>query len=353
MATIKFCNLRLRDFGDPGGGCSRTSRKPDSSGLLIGRRTWSRPAGDSLECKVLTKLVAAERFVPAIAAIVTVFCVISSPLASAERRDEDARADIVVTVVKAKNMCFKDTLQVTGVISPRDEILVRPDREGFRVSEVLVEAGESVTSGQTLARLTPSDKQQGSAVNVQAPAAGIISARNAAVGAPASATGLPLFRIATGGEMELSAETPIKTLNKLEPNQPAEVEIVGVDALKGKVRSVSTTINPTTQLGEVRVFIGRDRRLRVGAFGRAKIEIARRCGASVPFSAIFYGPSGTIVQTVRDGRVESRPVTVGLLAAGQAEIRRGITEGELVVPRAGAFVRDGDRVRAIEPRSAE
>jgi hypothetical protein len=147
--------------------------------------------------------------------------------------------------------------------------------------------------------------------------------------------------------MELLAETPIKTLAKLEPNQSAKVEIVGIGALKGKVRNVSTTVNPTTQLGEVRLFIGRDARLRVGAFGRAKIEIARRCGAAVPFSAILYGPAGTIVQTVRDGRIETRPVTVGLLAAGQAEIRKGIAEGELVVPRAGAFVRDGDRVRAI------
>ena len=122
---------------------------------------------------------------------------------------------------------------------------------------------------------------------MQAPIAGTISARDAAVGAPASATGQPLFRIATGGEMELLAETPIKTLAKLAPNQPAKVEIVGIGALNGKVRNVSTTINPTTQLGEVRLFIGRDARLRVGAFGRAKIEIARRCGASVPFSAIF------------------------------------------------------------------
>ncbi len=253
---------------------------------------------------------------------------------------------MVVTVVKAKNMCFNDTLQVTGVITPREEILVRPDREGLRISEVLVGAGDTVVSGQVLARLTQSEKQ-GSGVTVQAPVAGTISARDAAVGAPASATGQPLFRIATGGEMELLAETPIKTLAKLEPNQSAKVEIVGIGALNGKVRNVSTTVNPTTQLGEVRLFIGRDPRLRVGAFGRAKIEIARRCGASVPFSAILYGPAGTVVQTVRDGRIETRPVTVGLLAAGQAEIRKGIAEGEMVVPRAGAFVRDGDRVRAI------
>ena len=159
---------------------------------------------------------------------------------------------------------------------------------------------------------TQPEGQQGSGATVQAPAAGIISSKTAAVGAPASARGEPLFRIATGGEMELLAETPTKTIARLKTDQLAKVEIVGVGALQGKVRHISTSINAATQLGEIRLFIGRDARLRFGAFGRATIEIARRCGAAVPFSAVLYSPDGTVVQTVRDGRVETRPVTVGL-----------------------------------------
>lgn len=312
---------------------------PDCRRHRAGLSTAAHPAGDGLKWKL-------ARFAAALAAFAAVSGAVPSPLGAAERRESGGPVDMVVTVAKAKNMCFEDTLQVTGVITPREEIFVRPDREGLRISEVLVETGDSVVSGQVLARLTQPDKQ-GTAATVQAPAAGIISAKTAAVGAPASASGPPLFQIATGGEMELLTETPIKTLAKLEPNQTAKVEIVGVGALRGKVRHISTAVNPTTQLGEVRIFIGREARVRVGAFGRATVEIARRCGASVPFSAVLYGPAGTVVQTVRDGRIETRPVTVGLLASGQAEIRKGISEGEMVVPRAGAFVRDGDRVRAI------
>ena len=37
----------------------------------------------------------------------------------------------------------------------------------------------------------------------------------------------------------------------------------------------------------------------------------------------------------------------GLIAQDQAEIREGLAEGETVVARAGAFLRDGDRVRAV------
>ena len=336
------CKVRLRVLVDRGGRDPMTSppAAPGCCDRCAGRRTVSHPAHDLLKWKPLA------RFATAVAVVAAFSCAVPLSLDAAERRESGNPVDMVVTVVKAKNMCFEDTLQVTGVITPREEIFVKADRDGLRISEVLVEAGDSVVSGQVLARLTQPDKQ-GNAATVQAPAAGIISAKTAAVGAPATTSGQPLFQIATGGEMELLTETPIKMLAKLEPNQSAKVEIVGVGALRGKVRHISTAINPTTQLGEVRIFIGREGRLRVGAFGRATVVLAKRCGASVPFSAVLYGPAGTVVQTVRDGRVETRPVTVGLLAAGQAEIRKGISEGELIVPRAGAFVRDGDRVRAI------
>jgi HlyD family secretion protein len=319
--------------------------QPGFATLLAGPpaswRPGSQPARTALQRGSWAGLSAA------ITIIAATSCAIPSQMAAAEKSDAGTPVDMVVTVVKAKRMCFVDTLQVTGVVSPRNEILVRPEREGLQISQVLVEAGDTVVSGQVLARLTPPEGQSGSGAAVQAPAAGVISSRSAVVGTLASARAEPLFRIAANEEMELLAETPIKTLSRLAPNQSAKVEIVGVGELSGKVRHLSTAINPTTQLGQIRLFIGRDPRLRAGAFGRATIEIARRCGAAIPFSAVLYGPGGAVVQTVRDGRIETRQVTVGLLAAGEAEIREGLAEGDLVVARAGAFVRDGDRVRAI------
>jgi HlyD family secretion protein len=309
-----------------------TSLLPLHDRAPANRRDRSRPAGS-----VLARCVA-----------VVVAAVIPSQMLAAEQP-----VDMVVTVVKAKNKCFADTLQVTGVVTPRNEILVRPDREGLQISQVLVEAGDIVVSGQVLARLTVPEGQQGSGATVTAPAAGVVSSKGAVVGTLASARGEPLFRIAQNEEMELLADTTLNNLARLLPNQSAKIEIVGVGQLSGKVRHVSTAINPTNQLGQIRVFIGRDPKLRVGAFGRATIEIARRCGAAIPFSAVLYGPGGAVVQTVRDNRIETRRVRVGLLAEGQAEIREGLAEGDMVVSRAGAFVRDGDRVRAIAaPESA-
>jgi HlyD family secretion protein len=147
--------------------------------------------------------------------------------------------------------------------------------------------------------------------------------------------------------MELLAEVPVRTLARLAVDQSAKVEIIGVGELPGKVRLFSGGINPTTQLGQVRIFVGSDSRLRTGAFGRATVQIGQRCAPAIPLSAVLYGPGGAVVQVARSGRIETRRVLVGLLDKGQAEVREGLAEGETVVARAGAFLRDGDRVRAV------
>jgi HlyD family secretion protein len=87
--------------------------------------------------------------------------------------------------------------------------------------------------------------------------------------------------------------------------------------------------------------------LRTGAFGRATVQIGQRCAPAIPLSAVLYGPDGAVVQVARSGRIETRRVLVGLLDKDRAEIREGLAEGETVVARAGAFLRDGDRVRAV------
>jgi HlyD family secretion protein len=116
--------------------------------------------------------------------------------------------------------------------------------------------------------------------------------------------------------------------------------------LPGRVRFVSKTVDSTTQLGEVRVSISFDKRLKAGMFGRAIINSGQRCDrVAVPLSALLYGEGVSVVQVVRDERIESRIVTTGLQSEGNVEIRQGI--GDMVVARAGAFLRDGDRVTPV------
>jgi multidrug efflux pump subunit AcrA (membrane-fusion protein) len=260
--------------------------------------------------------------------------------------------DRAVTITPAKSVCFTNTIQVTGVLVPRKEALVRPDQEGLQITQIPVQPGESVRSGQVLARLALPEGQPGGTVDVTAPVAGTIVFSSAVIGAVVSPRGMPLFQIAERGEMELLAETPATTMTRIAPNQSARIEVIGVGELPGKIRQVSSAINPTTQLGQLRLTIRNDARLRVGTFGRAIIDLGQRCGPAVPLSAVLYEAGGAIVQVVRDNRVESRRVSVGIIAGARAEIREGVAEGEMVIAKSGAFVRDGDRVHTVVEASA-
>jgi hypothetical protein len=50
---------------------------------------------------------------------------------------------------------------------------------------------------------------------------------------------------------------------------------------------------------------------------------------------------------VRRQRVETKRVEVGLMSAGKVEIKEGLSDGDVVVARAGALLREGDPVRVV------
>jgi multidrug efflux pump subunit AcrA (membrane-fusion protein) len=249
-----------------------------------------------------------------------------------------------VTVLKAAKSCFGNIVEVSGTIIPREETQVRPERMGLKVAEVLVDAGDGVTAGQTLARLT---LPEGGTALVQAPVAGLISASTAAVGAMASGKGEALFSIIARSEFDLVGLVPTRDIAKLQVNQSARIKVIGAGEVDGRVRRLSTTVEPNSQLGQVFIGVTTNRKLLVNSSGRAQIRTGQSCGISVPLTAILYGNAGTVVQVVKRERVETRRVETGLMSAGQVEIRDGIAEGDIVVARAGALLREGDPVRPV------
>ena len=258
--------------------------------------------------------------------------------------DPDAPKGAAVTVLKAAKSCFANIVEASGVLIPREEIAVRPERPGLKVAEVLSEPGETVTVGQNLARLT---LPEGGTTNVTAPIAGVIASSSAVIGAFASPKGEALFSIIARGEFDLVGQVAIRDVPKLAANQSARIKIIGAGDVDGKVRRVATTVEPNSQLGQVFVSVTTNRRLLANAHGRAMITTGQSCGVSVPLTAILYGPAGTVVQVVRRARVETRRVEIGLMSGGQVEIRDGVSEGDIVVARAGALLREGDPVRPV------
>jgi RND family efflux transporter MFP subunit len=162
-----------------------------------------------------------------------------------------------------------------------------------------------------------------------------------------------MFRIVAKGEVELDAEVVETRLGAIHVGQSARVEVAGLGQVTGTVRLVSPEVDRSTRLGRVRIFLGDNPGLRVGAFGRANIETAASSGLAVPASAVLYGPSGPTVQVVRGNRVETRAVKIGLAVNALVEVREGLADGDLVVARAGTFLRDGDTVRPVAAPAAD
>lgn len=274
-------------------------------------------------------------------------------LAAEEPADPNAPRGAAVTVLKAAKSCFSDIVEVAGVIQPREDgqTLVRPERQGLKVAEILAEPGDTVTAGQTLARLTlPEGGQQ----VLQAPVAGLVSDSTAVIGATASGRGEPLFTIIGGSQFDLVGVIPTTDVAKLKVGQPARIKILGAGEIDGRVRRTAPTVESNSQLGRVLITITGSQRLLVNSSGRAMITTGKSCAnVAVPLTAVLYGAGGTVVQVVKRQRVETRRVEIGLMSAGQVEIRDGLAEGDMVVARAGALLREGDPVRAVPAAEAK
>ena len=349
-----------------------------------------------------------------------------------------------VTVVEVAESDFAEKVAVSGSLVPRDEILVAPEVEGFRVLDLLVDEGDRVKKGDVLATLVQEsldaqlaqndaalaradaaisraqsqiveatarvqeakaaferakplkssgylsestyDQREAAAKSadaqlvaakdgltlakaekaqveaqrrelawrrantfVTAPADGLISRRDARIGGMASVASEPMFHIIARGEVELDAEVIETELGKVTIGQSACVKVAGNGVVKGKVRLVSPEVDRTTRLGRVRIFLGDDPKLRIGSFARGTIDTAEGRGLAVPSSAVSFDVEGAFVQVVVNNRVERRSIKTGLVSGGNVEVREGLAKGDIVVAKAGTFLRDGDIIRAVMP----
>jgi RND family efflux transporter MFP subunit len=185
------------------------------------------------------------------------------------------------------------------------------------------------------------------------PADGIVSRRMARIGGYAAGAAEPMFRIVANGEVELDAEVVETRMGAIRVGQRARVDVAGAGEITGTVRLVSPEVDKSTRLGRVRIYLGDNPALRVGAFARGSIETASGNGLAVPASAVLYGPDGPSVQVVRGNRVETRRIKPGLASGALVEVREGLAEGDLVVARSGTFLRDGDAVRPVAGERAQ
>ncbi|MEO8544473.1 MAG: efflux RND transporter periplasmic adaptor subunit [Burkholderiaceae bacterium] len=187
---------------------------------------------------------------------------------------------------------------------------------------------------------------------VLAPDRGVISARNATIGAVVPA-GTELFRMVRQGRLEWRAEVTSNELGRLKAGTPALVTLPGGVQVRGKVRMVAPTVDPQTRVALVYVDLPTSADLaappRAGMFAAGSFELGDTSALMVPQSALVMRDGFSYVYRLGDdNRVSRIKVQTGRLAGDQTEITSALDASTRLVASGAGFLNDGDLVRVVD-----
>lgn len=325
-----------------------------------------------------------------------------------------------VTVIVPGRQAIAKTITATGTIAARRDMPVGIAGEGGMVSRVMVEPGQWVRAGQTLAVIERSvqsqQAQQQSAqiqvaqadahlaqseldraqalvsrgfvskadierkratrdaanarvrvaqatlretrarmgrLDVRAPAAGLVLARNVEAGQVVGAGSGALFRIAEGGAMEVQAKLSDQDLANVHAGLPATVNPTGTSIqIAGQVWQVSPLVDPSSRQGIARVSIPYQSVLRPGGFAAVTLTAGAATVPLLPQSAVLSDENGSFVYVAGpDNRVQRRGVTIGQVNDQGVSIMAGLAGDERVVVSAGAFLNVNDKIIPVRDAS--
>ena len=312
-------------------------------------------------------------------------------------------AALSVTIAKPQLGRIAETVSAAGMTIPREEIQVMTELANVRVRDVLVDVGDIVRKGQKLAVLDGASLtyqtlplrseyerardafsrvdgiRDSGAVSKQlveekraemraakaklddaelslrrtailAPEAGVVFERKSVIGGLVTASE-PLFRIARHQEIEVEALVPESILSALRPGQPASVTLSSENTpIEGTIRLVTPRVDRTTRMAAIRIRLQGTQSVPVGLFASARIVLSEQEGMLLPKTALQHDGAGDFVWVVSaESKAARLPVTVTQLGQEQILIDT-IPSDSRVVARAGAFLREGDRVHLVEDK---
>jgi RND family efflux transporter MFP subunit len=194
-------------------------------------------------------------------------------------------------------------------------------------------AAAAVKSAEAQARLARNAMQD---AVVRSPIDGTLARRMVHPGEKVGVDGA-LFTIVDLARMEVEAPVPASDVPALRPGQAALLRVDGFGAREFAGRL--ERINPTTEASSraITVYLSvsnAEGLLRGGMFAKGSIALDKgEPSPSVPATAIREEAGQPFVFTLEKGRLERRPVTLGLREeqAGVVQVRSGLASGETVV----------------------
>jgi membrane fusion protein (multidrug efflux system) len=185
--------------------------------------------------------------------------------------------------------------------------------------------------------------------NIRAPISGIVSAREIKPGQNINVNDVA-FRITDTTELVSYLQIPQSQLPKFRAGQTATLQVASMPGVEfpASIVRISPTID--TRNGTFRataIIENKNRELAPGMFGRFTIAYEKHSNALlVPADALLDEDEQSTVYVVNNGEVSRRFVETGIEADGKIEILGGLAENEQIVIIGHNGLRDGSKVLA-------
>ncbi len=185
-------------------------------------------------------------------------------------------------------------------------------------------------------------------LRIQAPFAGLVTARLAEPGSLAS-PGMPLLRIEQAGAHRLVASFPESVLGavKLGQTLPVSIDALGL-ATEGAVAEVAPTVDAATRTVTLKIMLPGHPAMRSGLFGRAKAPAGMQQILRVPATAVRDAGQLTSVFVVEGNSARSRMVKLGDAGDGMRSVLSGLSAGDRILTSPPVTMRDGDPVEVAQ-----
>ncbi|GAB3481403.1 efflux RND transporter periplasmic adaptor subunit [Polaromonas eurypsychrophila] len=227
------------------------------------------------------------------------------------------------------------SLQNSGALSTQQ---INQYNTSEQTARARVAAAQAVLDAQQL---------RGGNTQVLAPDNGVISARNATVGAVVGA-GTELFRMIRGGRLEWRAEVTSDEVTRIKPGANAQVTAASGTQVQGTVRVVAPTVDPLTRNALVYVDLARSPGVKAGMFAQGEFELGATDALTLPQQALVLRDGFTYAMRIEPGnKVTQVKLQTGRRLGDAVEITQGVLAGERYVAGGAAFLADGDTVALV------
>jgi len=168
---------------------------------------------------------------------------------------------------------------------------------------------------------------------IRSPFSGVVVDKLANLG-DLAAPGKPLLTMYEQGRLWLEANVPEDLMGHVRLN---ELLTFRIDALsremRGRVVQIIPSSDPASRTVVARVRLGDTKDILPGMFGRLLIPMKSEELLSVPAAALIRAGQLTMVDVVREARIERRTVQLGRTMGDRFEVLSGLAAGETVVIR--------------------